>query len=641
MHATLQQKRFSSPNCSKYFISYWVVPPPVHIFNKHCFLQPAINNVPLRKLIPSLLLVLLNAVMQAQAPCLSPSRAEVLPVFFVPQGVAFPDYTEQSNRIQQHLQWSKNRYREMLGNRSTFTIADTGAITFYGRRPDSYYKSFEDRGAAAYAEELLPHLGYTRFNCPYILLVIYIDYTTNFPVAGARTLNGGINNGGGIIIMSGADLKFSPVFQSTLQHELGHSFSLPHVNSYGYSMDTNASIMSYNLSHQTNFFTPSNSPGILIPEDVRNLALNKLAFPGLYFDSATDIPSGYAIYPHIPLVGIMDIPGQSNYKVTAVTNSGETYSSAVGNMLQNEIKLSYPGMPFAYDAGNMWHSGEVNGWASAEIKFPVTVTIDKVGIHTQHSGLYQKADSIRIEAYNSGAYTVLLERPLPDVDEYISFNPVTDSIFRFSFKPGITRMVTVRGIEFFNNHEPVFAPAVPYVLRDPQRNLLPSKPQLVFPADSATINSFLIPLSWTGARSNRYKLQVDTCKDFCAPVFETLTNTGSCSLSVTIPGKRYYWRVKGLNNTGQGFGEWSSIRYFLPQATAVYTFTGNGSYFTASNWLNNSVPPNPVPAGTAVRIQSSNSDECVVDQPVSFSPGAALQVSSNARLRLAQNVHIQ
>ena len=89
----------------------------------------------------------------------------------------------------------------------------------------------------------------------------------DIPTPGGRPLNGGFNTGGGIIILSSFTLDRSPYIQSTLQHELGHAFGLPHVDVYGYDMKTNASIMSYDPRHHTKGFTESRKPGKLIPED--------------------------------------------------------------------------------------------------------------------------------------------------------------------------------------------------------------------------------------------------------------------------------------------------------------------------------------------------------------------------------------
>lgn len=63
--------------------------------------------------------------------------------------------------------------------------------------------------------------------------------------------------------------------------------------------------MSYNPLHHTNWFKPSDTPGIMIPEDIRGLALNDLAFPNLEFDPQKDIPSGYKIADIVSL-GIME-----------------------------------------------------------------------------------------------------------------------------------------------------------------------------------------------------------------------------------------------------------------------------------------------------------------------------------------------
>jgi len=86
------------------------------------------------------------------------------------------------------------------------------------------------------------------------------------------------------------------------------------VDAYGYSMASNNSIMSYNPAHWTKFFEESATPGIFIPEDIRALAFNKLAFPSLTFLD-TDTPEGYQISNSIPILPPMTLPNGPAYNL--------------------------------------------------------------------------------------------------------------------------------------------------------------------------------------------------------------------------------------------------------------------------------------------------------------------------------------
>lgn len=70
-----------------------------------------------------------------------------------------------------------------------------------------------------------------------------------------------------------------------------------------------------------------------------------------------------------------------------------------------------------------------------------------------------------------------------------------------------------------------------------------------------------------------------------------------------------------------------------------YRFTGNGNYTLAANWVNNMVPPNPVPAGVEVIIDNQQ-NECIVNVPVTFRRGAKLTVGAFNKLRIPQNLII-
>lgn len=71
-------------------------------------------------------------------------------------------------------------------------------------------------------------------------------------------MNGGFNTGGGTILIASRHFTDRPNGQSTLQHELGHAFGLPHIDAYGYPLRGNSpSIMSYNPKHHTRCLKPS------------------------------------------------------------------------------------------------------------------------------------------------------------------------------------------------------------------------------------------------------------------------------------------------------------------------------------------------------------------------------------------------
>jgi hypothetical protein len=159
----------------------------------------------------------------------------------------------------------------------------------------AHYRQQAEGAAQLLTAELLPFFHVDRMTCNSVYVIVVMNPHDDFPQGGGRPINGGFGKGGGALALSTYLLDRMPNFQSTLQHELGHAFGLPHVKEYGYNMRTNASIMSYNPAHHTSGFQPSPTPGTLIPEDRRGLALNQRVFPGLSFDPRRDVPAGYRL----------------------------------------------------------------------------------------------------------------------------------------------------------------------------------------------------------------------------------------------------------------------------------------------------------------------------------------------------------
>jgi hypothetical protein len=409
---------------------------------------------------PILVVYLIGGAVRGQ-DAVPPHEVKVLPVFFVPKGEPGPT-DNQAKRLMRHLDWSQTRYRELLRNQGTFAIAEQKPRVYRSGRSLAFYRDQPEASGPQVISELLTELKHNRYNCPYALLVMMMNPKDDFPTGGGRPLNGGFNTGGGIVILSSFALDRSPNFQSTLQHELGHAFGLPHVDVYGYDMKSNDSIMSYNPRHHTNRFTPSRTPGKLIPEDLRGLALNTRAFPKLSFDPEKVVPREYAIAERIVTLGPMKIPGQPD-RVKVTTESGEEYGSKVANIVQGRIVPSKKVGKVTFDANTMWHSRKAeSGWVSVQVSFPYDVELTRVAVHSQHSGQYHAARAMRVAVRDTGdRFRQVTEAELKSADDTVTLPKTRGRVWRFEFRGGESGCVVLRGLQFFWGDDELFPPLVP------------------------------------------------------------------------------------------------------------------------------------------------------------------------------------
>jgi hypothetical protein len=385
-------------------------------------------------------------------------RVQVRPVFFVPSGEAEPT-AAQRRRLARHLDWCHERYGEMLRGRDNFTLADGPTLVHRSRLALADLRAAPEHGAPRLTGELLAATHTNRFNCPSVFVIVVMNPSDDFPSGGGRPFNGGYNTGGGIVILSSFALDRFPIFQSTLQHELGHAFGLPHVDVYGRDMKTSDSIMSYNPAHHARGMRPSPDPGTLIPEDLRGLSLNRRAFPNLIFRPSRDVPAGYTLAPVVPL-GPMTIDGQPPYKVEVTTSSGEAYGTGVTNIVQNRIRPSRGGQ---FDPRSMWQARpSPDGWAAIRVTFPTAFTLVGIGVHSQHSGVYNAADGVRVRTLTRDGATLLAETPLDATDVIVPLSePATSRTWVIEFHAANNKETTIRGLRFFTRGGEIFPPPIP------------------------------------------------------------------------------------------------------------------------------------------------------------------------------------
>lgn len=373
-----------------------------------------------------------------------PVRVTVRPVFFVPRGAPRPT-ADQRARLARHVAWARERYQALLG--TTFAL-DTAAVVVAGAQPASFYRAQTEDGVPDITVELLEHFAVSRFACPWVFVIVVMHPDSDWPTGGGRPINGGFNSGGGIVVLSSYALDRITHVQSTLRHELGHAFGLPHVDVYGLAMTGDSSLMSYNPSHHTSSFRDAARPGGFNAFDRAALAHNQRVFPGLTAPPAER--------PLVPL-GPMELIGHPAGRITVTTPSGERYGSRVTNIVRGEVPANAgPGVTF--DATRMWHSdSSAAGRVDVVFVMPVAVTLSRIALFTQHSGRYHAARHAQVWLLEGDQERLIAAAPLAGADAEVSFAPVRGRMWRVSLDAAERGMVTVRGVRFYGPAGEVFA----------------------------------------------------------------------------------------------------------------------------------------------------------------------------------------
>ena len=392
---------------------------------------------------------------QNPPPYLAPKKVSVLPVVFVPRNGTAPTRAHKQI-VQKHIEWTKKRYRELTG--STFRLAQPAPKVIRGRLGLGEYKQLKTKALAHLLSEILPATNCNRFNCPYVYAIVVMNDQNDWPTGLGGVLNGGIGTGAGAFYMSSFAFTKKPNAQSTLQHELGHAFGLPHVDAYGYELIGNGpSIMSYNKKHHTNGFRPSATPGVFIPEDLRALAVNDRAFDNLEFDPEKDVPLNYKIHQKLKWQGIFEIPGQPPYKIDVASDAGSSFGSLVRRCVIDMIEES-PGPEITMNPRSMWETQKLkDGIAVLDLTFPFPVELSSIKVYSGHSGSIHAVQQATVECKSeSGEYRKLASVKFADRDSTLQFEATKSKSWRLHFVAGKTNKVTIRGIRFFHSSGEIF-----------------------------------------------------------------------------------------------------------------------------------------------------------------------------------------
>jgi hypothetical protein len=370
--------------------------------------------------------------------------------------------------------------------------------------------------------------AHSRYDQPNVLHILVVEPTGQRPSTGGHNLNGGVNRGAGIAVIS-SQFDGQKKLVSTLLHELGHAFGLTHVWERvwikGYAMDVGVyecyydrwrspSIMSYNERNHTNSMQVAKIPGALIADDIDTLTFNQLAFPKLFFDPKSDYahPDGKSASdcpPHDKeLRKMADSPWDMS--VMQPTSLAWFYSEAgsadgthprqLNDNTRRYIAANSGGEPWAEIKQHAWLSKKAaaGSWATLEMTFPIPVTLDRAIIYTGHGGGTHRAKDIQIKfKQGNGAFKTISTAVAAPADATIQFKPATARVWQLRLRAGPSGQVAVRGVRQFLGEREWFPPEGP-IARTASGEAFGSKIQNLV-AIQRTIRSSLPDIGWDPA----------------------------------------------------------------------------------------------------------------------------------------------
>lgn len=118
-------------------------------------------------------------------------------------------------------------------------------------------------------------------------------------------------------------------------------------------------------------------------------------------------------------------------------------------------------------------------------------------------------------------------------------------------------------------------------------------------------------------------------------------STENTSVFYMTPGNPLpLMEVSIFNNNIEAINYMTSF-YAGPAIGPTYTFTNNGNWNNPANWQGGIMPPANITPGSFIVINHAPGGSCIINVPVTITPGVQFIVSTGANLVLPGNLTIQ
>ncbi len=153
-------------------------------------------------------------------------------------------------------------------------------------------------------------------------------------------------------------------------------------------------------------------------------------------------------------------------------------------------------------------------------------------------------------------------------------------------------------------------------------------------------NTSVIPIIYQNTGSGNTKVMVATAR-YGAGKVVAVGDSSPFDDGTGDPGDNLFTGYNGDVTPNHRNLIMNATIWLVTKNTSIYTFTGNGNWDVAANWLNNKIPPATLPSGNEIIINPVINGHCILNITQHIANGAKLTVTTGKDLLVQGNLNVQ